>query len=331
MWIREGLTELDVQGPTGVTIGAFDGVHRGHQALIGQLLDEAQGLELQAVVLTFDPLPVQVFQQSDNVLLSSLEERVAYLEALGLDGVVVLPFDRELSATPARAFVTQIVEQLHMAGLWAGPDFALGRNREGDLPMLRRLGRELGYQVHTLTPFRWKGLSVRSSQIRELLREGALHKANTLLGRPYRLCGEVAQGEQRGRSLGFPTANLNLSPERLLPENGIYVCRAYVPQGVFDAVTNVGTRPTFDLQEKTVEAYLLGFSGDLYGIPMKLDFLKRLRPERRFDSSEALVRQMREDCREARAWLKAHAPGLPNVATTATAVAPLYCGHQKKR
>ncbi len=325
MWIREGFEGKAVQQPTGMTVGAFDGVHRGHQALVRQLLEGARARDLQAVVLTFDPLPLQVFQQAENILLSSLEERLTYLEALGVDGVVVLHFDRELASTAAREFITRLVRQLRMTGLWVGPDFALGRDRAGDLPTLWRIGRELGYEVHALEPYRWQGLSVRSSQIRELLREGALLQANALLGRPYRLCGQVGRGEARGRSLGFPTANLDFPAERLLPQYGIYVCRAHVPQGTFDAVTNVGTRPTFDQYEVTVEAHLLDFSADLYAAPMKLDFIKRLRPELRFDSADALITQMEEDRRQARRWLRDHPQGMPKDPTRATAYAPIYC------
>ena len=312
MWIERDLRRLSPTTPIHLVIGAFDGLHRGHQALIAEMVAAARGIAGQAVVLTFDPLPRQFFNGNPaRTWLTSLDERLEQLAKLDLDGVIVQPFDAALSALPARAFLSWLQEHLHLAGLWVGPDFALGRERMGTVEVLRDLSAEMGFTVYSFEAFIWHGTAVHSSDIRRLLQEGHIEEANELLGRPYRLTGKVCPGEQRGRQLGFPTANLAVSPERLLPGNGIYVCRAHLAQGSFEAVTNVGTRPTFDHSDTTVEAFLLDFDADIYGEPLRLDFLTRLRSELRFASAEALVLQMHEDVAQARRWLAAQAQREP--------------------
>jgi len=306
MWIEHDLDRLVPDAPTQLVIGAFDGLHRGHQALLGEVVAAARAGAGQAVVLTFDPLPRQFFNgNAGHFWLSSLDERLEQFAVLGLDGVIVQPFDTSVATLSARAFLSWIREHLRLAALWAGPDFALGHRREGTLDVLRRLGAELGFEVHTFAPFIWRGAAVHSSDIRRLLSEGRAEEANDLLGRPYRLTGVVCPGEQRGRQLGFPTANLEIPPERLLPRNGIYVCRARLERGAFEAVTNVGTRPTFDHSDVTVETYLLDFDADIYGERLQLDFFTRLRPEVRFDSAASLVVQMHADVVQARRWFAA--------------------------
>lgn len=303
MWIERDLTQLNLPGPTALTIGAFDGVHRGHQALIRQLVTGARAGGMPAVVLTFDPLPRQVFSKAPPLLLSSLEERLTYLETLAPAGVVILPFSLEMADTSAQDFVTLLIHHLKLAALWTGPDFTLGRHRAGDLHFLRQAGTRLGFRVHTCEPFLWQGKPVHSTVIRRALLAGRLVEANELLGRPYRLAGTIVHGTHRGRTLGFPTANLNIPVERLLPAQGVYICRAQLAEETYGAVTNVGTRPTFDHGETTVEAHLLDFSRDIYGQRLRLDFLARLRPESKFASAHALSAQLRQDVAQARAWL----------------------------
>ena len=310
MWIVHELTALSPGIPTHLVIGAFDGIHRGHQALMREMATAAQAAGAQAVVLTFDPLPRQFFNHNPaNTQISSLDERLELLATLGLDGVVIQPFTHAVATLSARAFLTWVQQHLRVTDLWAGPDFALGRARDGTLEVLHRLGAELGFVVRPFAPFIWRGAAVHSSDIRQLLTDGRIEAANALLGRPYRLAGVVSHGEQRGRQMGFPTANLAVPPERLLPQHGIYVCQAHLARGVFDAVTNIGTRPTFDHSDTTIEAYLLDFEADIYGEPLRLDFLTRLRPELRFASAAALIAQMRADVVRARDWLAAHRAG----------------------
>jgi len=305
MWVKRGFEQLVLDGPTGLTIGAFDGVHLGHQTLIRRFVAEARAVQLGTVALTFDPLPRQFFGQGAAALLSTLDERLIWMEPLGLDGVVVLPFDRDLAATPAADFVERLVQRLDLRGLWVGPDFVLGRDQAGDIPFLEQIGRKRGFDVHVFAAnVVWEGQPVRSSRIRRAVRVGDMRQAAGCLGRPYQLAGIVEHGEARGRRLGFPTANLALPAARLLPANGVYVCYAQVDRGRFAAITNVGTRPTFNHHPPNVEAHLLDFSGDLYAQSIRLDFLHRMRPELRFPSAEALIEQMRQDEAEARAWIK---------------------------
>ncbi len=310
MWVSKNFRDLDdaAHTPTGITIGAFDGVHLGHQALIHWLVTEAHRQNLQAVVLTFDPLPRQVFEGLTDGLLSTFEERLALFATLGVDGVVVLPFDHELAHTSATDFLGRLNDHLCLEGFWVGPDFALGRGRQGDVAFLHDVGAALGFQVHVFQhTVLCQGAPVRSSRVRQSLKLGDVTAAWDCLGRPYRLAGSVRHGDGRGRTLGFPTANVAFPIGRLLPANGVYVCRAHLPQGSFDAVTNVGMRPTFQSTALQVEAHLLDFSADIYGVPIQLDFLHNLRREMSFSSSTELVAQMHNDVAVARLWLQTFA------------------------
>lgn len=308
MWVKRGFESLTLEGRNGLTIGAFDGVHLGHQALIRAMVTGARAASLEAVVLTFDPLPRQVLGRGEYALLSTLDERIALIEPLGVDGVVVLPFDREFAATPAADFVAWLVDALALRGLWVGPDFTLGRHHEGDIPFLTTMGAQHGFVVHTFDEIvQWEGRPVRSSRIRKAAKAGDMRQVNGCLGRPYRLSGIVGHGDARGRTLQFPTANVEVSETRLRPANGVYVCRAHIARGSFGALTNIGTRPTFNHRSPTIEAYVLDFEGDIYGEWLRLDFLHRLRAELYFPSAEALVEQMRRDEANARAFLSADA------------------------
>jgi riboflavin kinase / FMN adenylyltransferase len=307
MWIEYDITNLHLNSASAITVGAFDGVHRGHQALIGRMVVESQGQALTPLVLTFNPLPGQVLNRGEYGLLSTLDERLDRIAALGVVGTVVLPFTRQLMETPARTFVEQMRDYLMLRALYIGPDFRLGRNRAGDVHSLRTLGGELGYDVHVLEEMvLWKGAPVGSSRIRRALRAGNIEEANGCLGYAYSISGIVGHGDKRGHKLGFPTANLDIEGDRLLPAHGIYLCHAHLAGRTYQALTNVGTRPTFDRNGTTVEAYLLDFSADIYGEPMKLDFLAYVRPEVRFESVEALVARMEQDEIEGRAWFAAH-------------------------
>lgn len=305
MWTSVGFESLraGTSAPVGLTIGAFDGVHVGHQALLRRFVAEAHDAGLQAVVLTFDPLPRQVLFPAPPLLLSSPAERVEQFAALGVDGVATLRFDQTLAALTAQQFIAQVMGAVDLRGLWVGADFALGRARGGSVPVLREIGAARGFAVH---PFAetvlWGDAPVRSSRIRRALQAGDVTDAWGCLGRPYRLSGLVVHGDRRGHTLGFPTANLAVAAERLLPGWGVYVTRAHLPQGSFEAVTNVGGRPTFNHRPPAVEAYLLDFSADIYGAVVALDFLHRLRAEEKFGSADALIAQMRHDVTETRAW-----------------------------
>jgi riboflavin kinase/FMN adenylyltransferase len=283
---------------TWLTIGSFDGVHLGHQQLIRELKDNAQRYGGQSVVLTFHPHPAVVLRGRVGALyLSTLDEKINILDQLGVDIVVIHPFTREISRSTAREFVTYLAEHLGFTQLWVGYDFALGKGREGNVPFLKQLGNALHYQLQVIEPVNVDGITVSSSQIRKLIREGHVESASRLLGRPYRLEGVVVHGDGRGKTIGVPTANLDTASEKLIPAAGVYASRAIYLGKTWPAAVNIGTRPTFESTDQLshVEAYILDFSGDLYSQTLTLEFIARLRGERRYQNVADLVRQIRVD------------------------------------
>lgn len=313
MQIVRGLEAIASQCPTTLTIGVFDGVHRGHQHLIGRVVERARAIKGCAAVLTFDPHPdLIIHPERQRLYLTSLEERAAQIAALGVDLLVVQPFDRALMGLTAMEFMQQICTALPLRELYVGHNFALGRGREGTIPRLGEIGRELGYQVFAVEPVLLDGSVVSSTRIRTLIRSGTVDAVEPLLGRPYSLRGPVVEGDKRGRTIGFPTANMSVDDLLLLPADGVYVCRVAIEPRADQAaqqhfaVTNVGVRPTFAGMQRRVEAYLLDYNDELYGRVLRLEFLAHLRPEQRFDGVDALVAQIRRDVAGARAYL-----GLP--------------------
>jgi riboflavin kinase/FMN adenylyltransferase len=305
MEVIDDLAKVGLRRETILTIGAFDGVHRGHQALIAPVVTRARATGRLSGVITFHPHPAVVLApHRAPPYLTTPGEKVALLERLGVDLVVLLTFDEEMATTPARDFVETVSWRLRMQELWVGADFALGRNRQGDVETLRQLGRELGYDVHVVEPLVLDGQVVSSSRIRRLLLEGEGADAARLLGRYPRLSGEVVEGVRRGHTLGFPTANLEVRPERAVPANGVYAVYALLGSERYPAVANVGVRPTFDNGQRTVETYILDFEGDIYGCDLVVEFVARLRTERRFESVEDLIEQIGKDTEMARSILE---------------------------
>jgi riboflavin kinase / FMN adenylyltransferase len=286
-----------------LTIGSFDGVHRGHQEIVRNLSAGARSVGAPAVVLSFYPHPSVVLgKRKHSFYLTSPEERAELLGSLGADIVVTHPFNMDIAQIPARDFVSYLFNHLKMERLKVGYDFAMGRGREGDIPTLRKLGEEFGFEVEDIQPVMLDGQTVSSSFIRRLLQEGNVEEAARFLGRYYRLSGRVVSGEGRGRTMGIPTANLSLWEETLVPAPGVYVTRVHVKGAVHGAVTNVGFRPTFEPTPAAprVETLLLNYSGDLYGEHISLDFLSRLREERRFPDAKSLLEQIDRDIESAR-------------------------------
>ena len=300
------LQNLDLRG-SWLTIGSFDGVHLGHQTLLKELISGAHAEGLSAVVLTFHPHPAVVLnKRKEFSYLSSPEGKAGLLGASGVDVVITHPFNLQVAKISASGFIQNLVQNLKMRHLCVGHDFALGRGREGDLPALIRLGSELGYTINVVEPVMLEGQVVSSSRVRQALLLGDVELAQQLLGRPYKIIGEVVHGDSRGRSLGFPTANLEVWAERTLPKPGVYACWAIIDGIDYPAVTNVGFRPTFDNQplRPRVEAYLLDFDGDLYRRTMRLSFISRLRDEVRFNDIQALIDQMHRDVQVGRQILE---------------------------
>jgi riboflavin kinase/FMN adenylyltransferase len=296
------LTSSTTEQPSVLSIGVFDGVHRGHQYLIRRLLESARSKGLLAGVVTFDVHPENVLSPQGRIpYMTTLDEKLALLGDLQLDFTVVLSFTTELARMSARDFVLSLTCGLGMRELWIGPDFALGRGREGDPAYLRALGRELGFSVQTPALLQHAGEVISSSRIRTLVSEGQVAEAGRLLGRHHSLTGKVVKGAHRGYELGFPTANLAVDEQRLIPLNGIYAVRVQWGVTNHQGVVNIGTRPTFeDRNMRIVEAHVLDFAGDLYERTLKLAFVERLRSERRFDSAGALVAQMNDDVARTR-------------------------------
>lgn len=307
MQLLRDLKTVALDKPSTLSVGVFDGVHLGHRFLIDKMMESARHAGHLAGVLTFDRHPDELLSPDKEMrYLTLLAEKLDLLADLGLDFVVALPFTKDVARTTAREFVVSLFERLQMRELWLGPDFALGRGREGDAECLEALGDEIGFRVHHLEPLTCAGEVVSSTRIRRLIREGAVSEAAVLLGRYPFVTGIVVPGARRGHKLGFPTANLNLDRKRVVPASGVYAARVYWDCANHEGVVSIGTRPTFeDLAEPILEAYLFDFAGDLYGQRLRVEFVERLRPELRFDSAEALVAQMNLDKENARRVLEA--------------------------
>lgn len=306
MKLVRSLSEGAADKPSNICIGVFDGVHLGHRYLVAKALESAQTTGNLSGVVTFDRRPSELLAPHREIrYLTTLEEKLDLLGQLGVDFVVALPFTRQLADTTARDFITSLVEQLHMRELWTGPDFALGRGREGDAARLQSLAEELGFQNHRLQPLTQSGDVVSSTRIRNLIREGRVADAADLLGRYPSIKGAVVRGAQRGHKLGFPTANLALDERLIAPANGVYAARILWDRANHAGVVNIGRRPTFEEQaQTTLEAHILDFTGDLYGKTVQVEFVKRLRPEQRFESAEALIAQMEMDVTNSRLVLE---------------------------
>ena len=303
--------------PTILTIGNFDGLHRGHQALLATLCELARSHRPAAAsaLLTFSPHPLAVLRPDfPHHLLTLPEERLSLAAQLGVEIGIIQPFTRELAALTATEFVSLLKEHLNLAGLVVGPDFALGRDRSGDLAALREMGAQMDFSVTVITPQEQDGLPVRSSAIRRLLQEGQVAEAADLLGRPYQVTGPVKEGDQRGRQIGVPTANVQPEPEILLPADGVYATRTLVHEDTtvrgYLSVTNLGVRPTVDGLHHRLETHLLDFpaegeSGDLYGKTVTVEFWARLRGEKRFENLDALVAEIQKNIAQTRAYFEA--------------------------
>ena len=290
--------------PTFLAIGVFDGVHRGHQRLLQNMVAAAQEAGAQAAVLTFFPHPGAVIHNRQGRLyLSTLQERVSLLSDQGLDLVITQSFDDQVRQTPATEFISQLCRRLSLSQLWGGA-FSLGFNREGDLPFLQKMGQDKGFTVHQVeTMVQWDGQRVSSSRVRQALTGGEMNEVNGCLGHRYNLTGTVVHGDGRGRSLGIPTANLLVWEELLLPANGVYATYAWLNDQKYRAATNVGFRPTVNGHSLNVEAHLLDFDSDIYGQELTLEFVSRVRDEKKFPGLKALVEQIQADIATVRTQL----------------------------
>ncbi|HEX2905861.1 MAG TPA: bifunctional riboflavin kinase/FAD synthetase [Phototrophicaceae bacterium] len=301
------LAEAQLTQPSLVTIGVFDGVHRGHQQLITRLVSEAHAAGRLAVVVTFFPHPDVVLRGlQGRYYLTTPEQKADLLAQLGVDYVITYPFSREASQVRAADFVDMLRDHLQMATLWVGPDFAMGYKREGNVTFLRAQGERQGFTVQEMSLIVNGGGKIGSSAIRQAIQAGEMETAHQWLGRGYSVVGTVVHGEGRGHKIGFPTANLDVWEEQVLPPNGIYAGWVWLDGQRYMAATNVGLRPTFEgATSITVEPYLLDFNRDIYGQQLELTFEKRLRPEAKYNNLQDLIDQIGRDVADTRAYLLA--------------------------
>jgi len=298
-----------------LTIGSFDGVHLGHQAIIRALVAGARRSNSLALVATFHPHPTKVLKNNGAPFyLSPPDEKDALVRALGVDSVLTLRFNRKLASTSARDFICLLHDQLKFACLLVGYDFRFGAGRQGDFDLLTRIGAEIGYAVHAFEPQLHQGRVVSSSEIRDLIEQGHVHQAAQLLARPYSLTGIVVHGDGRGKHIGLPTANLQVWQQKLLPQTGVYAAFALLEGQRVPSVINIGSRPTFYQQpvQATIEAHLLDFNREIYDRRLRLDFIQRIRAEKKFDSAHDLMVQINQDIQLSREVL-AHEPDPTNL------------------
>jgi riboflavin kinase/FMN adenylyltransferase len=295
------LSEVDHKQPTCVAIGSFDGVHRGHQALLRRMVSRAHEEGMRAAALTFFPHPRRVLHTlPPRFYLTTLDDRVRLLAEQGVDLIITHPFDDEVRHIRAADFVDQLLSTLDMKELWGG-NFALGYQREGDVPFLRHQGELKGFTVETLVePVLYDGEIISSRRVRAALEAGEMGEVTACLGRYFCVRGPVVKGDQRGRTIGFPTANVAVWDELLLPTNGVYATYIWIGEARHLAATNVGVRPTVDGMKLTVEAHILDFDADIYGEDVRLEFVRRVRPEMKFAGLDALKAQIAADVEEVR-------------------------------
>jgi len=286
-----------------LTIGSYDGVHLGHQSIIQEIIKKARANNGRAVVVTFYPHPAAILRGRNlPFYLSSPEEKANMLGKLGIDAVISHPFNRDVANKSARQFILDLRKHLQIQHLQVGHDFAMGKDRAGDISILRKLGEEFSFSVEQSPPIKQDGSLISSSKIRFLLGVGQTKEAAQLLGRNYQVQGIVEIGDQRGRKLGFPTANLAIWAEKIIPTAGVYASWAKLRGKTWKAVTNIGVRPTFESVPvpPRVETHLLDFDQDIYGESIQVEFVSRLRDEQRFSSVDSLVAQIHQDSASAR-------------------------------
>jgi len=298
------LSELTIERNTLLTIGVFDGVHLGHQHLLGELKNKASDRGFASGVVTFKRHPLETLAPNGKITyLTSLAERLDLIKSEGIDIIVPLTFDADLANLSASQFVDLLKMHLKMKGLFIGPDFTLGKGKEGNAVMLAELGKELDFTVNVVSPLQSDQTVVSSTAIRQALGDGDMQAATRLLGRHFSLNGLVIHGDKIGRLIDYPTANLNITADRALPPDGVYTTIAIVDNVTYDAVTNVGLRPTFAKQHRAVEVFLLNFHEDLYGKDITIELVEKIRSEMKFASAADLTHQIKKDVNHAKTTL----------------------------
>ena len=306
MKIFHGTENANIMRPTVVTLGVFDGLHLGHQRIMQTVVDRAKSSDATATAITFDPHPRAVLHpDSAPPLLQTLDQRLANFEVLGIEQAIVIPFSREFAAQPAQDFLTDIIrDRLHAKEVYLGKGFAFGKNRGGNITLLRELSSKLGFIADEVNEVRLRGTRISSSKIRHLLAAGQVNLARRMLDRPYGVEGVVIRGNRRGHTIGFPTANLK-PHNRVIPRYGVYATATLIDGAWRKSITNIGVRPTFESDaEPSIESYIFDFDGDLYGDVLRVRFLYRIRDERKFNGIVELKAQIEKDTRRARNYFR---------------------------
>jgi riboflavin kinase/FMN adenylyltransferase len=289
-----------------VTIGNFDGVHRGHIPILKKLSLEAHAAETKAVVITFDPHPKHILHPAIEPfhLITTTDEKIHLMEDLGIDAMLIIPFSMEFSKIKAEEFIRQVLwERLRIRKILIGYDYSFGKNKEGNEGLLRDFGEKLGFEVAVIKAVRLETDIVSSTRLRLTILEGNVRKAASLLGRPYNVSGLIVHGKNRGSLMGFPTANIK--PDKsLIPASGVYAAMVSLHDALYQAVLNIGHNPTFSDEDLSIEVHLLDFRGEIYGERLNILFIDRLRDEIKFDGPEKLIEQIKQDVVQARAIFK---------------------------
>jgi riboflavin kinase/FMN adenylyltransferase len=306
MRLFHGTDNAEIQRPTVLTLGVFDGLHLGHQLIMRTVVERARETSAVPTVITFDPHPRAVLHpESSPPLLQTLDQKVEGFGVLGIEQTIVVRFDESFAQTRAEDFLRSVVkDRLHAKEVYLGCGFAFGHDREGNIELLRRVSQDLGFFADEVPEVRFRRQRVSTSKVRGLLSAGKVNLARRLLGRPYGVEGSVERGAERGAGLGFPTANLH-PRNRVIPRNGVYVTGTLIEGQWHRSVTNVGVRPTFAADtEPSVETFVLNWAGDLYGDVVRVRFLHRLRDERKFASIEELKAQIEKDVELAQSYFE---------------------------
>ena len=309
MEVIHGIDKIDrkLRNPV-ITIGNFDGVHIGHLSLFQQVKELAESMEGESIIITFYPHPIKVLSPSNGPpLITTHEQKMRLIEEAGIDVFLVIEFTREFANMSAYEFVHEIIHsKIGARAVVVGPDYRFGHKREGDIPTLTRMGKELNFEVYVVPDISINGVEVSSSTIREFVTAGEFRRARQMLGRDYQVAGQVIRGRDRGgRLLGFPTANLQLIDE-LTPKPGVYATEVLIEGQLYDGATNIGYSPTFKNGAFSVETHVLDFSGDIYGKIIQVRFIERLRDEKTFSGPEELSQQIKKDVDRAREILAKH-------------------------
>jgi len=293
-----------------LTIGTFDGVHTGHQEIINRINRDAAEINGESIVLTFHPHPRMVLQPNGKELklLNTEDEKIRLLSKYGVDNLIIAPFTKEFSQIAPESYVEDFLwKKIHPRKVVVGYNHQFGRNRSGDIHLLRKMSGSLGFEVEEIEEQTWEHISISSTKIRNALVAGDLEAANSLLGHYYSITGKVVRGDQRGKKIGYPTANISIrDPLKLIPANGVYVVRALLDETIYGGMLNIGLRPTFDGKERTIEVHIFDFAQNVYGVEITVEFVAPIRNEMRFQSADELVKQLAQDKEEALKILREH-------------------------